>query len=87
MTQEEIKIRYEKNFIDSDRMLITPARYGAISFKTLKIYYAEKGYHLDDASFEANLNLRTPDGEYNQLAELLSDKNMIPCGCKISGSR
>ena len=78
MTQEEIKIRYEKNFIDSDRMLITPARYGAISFKTLKIYYAEKGYHLDDASFEANLNLRTPDGEYNQLAELLSDKNMIP---------
>ena len=78
MTQEEIKIRYEKNFIDSDRMLVTPARYGAISFKTLKIYYAEKGYHLDDASFEANLNLRTRDGEYNQLAELLSDKNMIP---------
>lgn len=78
MTQEEIKIRYAKNFIDSDRMLVTPARYGAISFKTLKIYYAEKGYHLDDASFEANLNLRTPDGEYNQLAELLSDKNMIP---------
>ena len=78
MTQEEIKIRYAKNFIDSDRMLVTPARYGAISFKTLKIYYAEKGYHLDDASFEANLNLRTRDGEYNQLAELLSDKNMIP---------
>ena len=78
MTQEEIKIRYEKNFIDSDRMLVTPARYGAVSFKTLKIYYTEKGYHLDDASFEANLNLRTRDGEYNQLAELLSDKNMIP---------
>lgn len=78
MTQEEIKIRYEKNFIDSDRMLVTPAKYGSISFKTLKIYYAEKGYHLDEASFEANLNLRTPDGEYNQLAELLSDKNMLP---------
>lgn len=78
MTQEQIKIRYEKNFIDTDRMLETPARYGAISFKTLKVYYAEKGYHLDDISFETNLNLRTKSGEYNQLAELLSDHNMVP---------
>lgn len=78
MTQEQIRIRYEQNFIDSDRMLMTPARYGAISFKTLKVYYAEKGYHLDDMSFETNLNLRTTSKEYNQLAELLSDKNMIP---------
>lgn len=78
MTQEQIRIRYEQNFIDSDLMLVTPARYGAISFKTLKVYYAERGYHLDDTSFEANLNLKTPDGEYNQLAELLSDRNMIP---------
>ncbi len=59
-------------------MTVTPAKYGSISFKTLKIYYAEKGYHLEDASFEANLNLRTQNGEYNLLAELLSDKNMVP---------
>lgn len=78
MTQEQIRIRYEKNFTDSDFMLLTPAKYGSISFKTLKVYYSEKGYHLDDSSFEINLNLRTPDGSYNQLAELLSDKNMIP---------
>ena len=78
MTPEQIRIRYEKNFTDSDLMTITPARYNSISFKTLKVYYAEKGYHLEDSSFEANLNLRTPNGEYNLLAELLSDKNMIP---------
>ncbi len=78
MTPEQIRIRYEKNFIDSDLMTVTPARYGSISFKALKVYYAEKGYHLEDSSFEANLNLRTPNGEYNLLAELLSDKNMIP---------
>ena len=78
MTQEQIKARYELNFINSDLMLITPSSYGQISLKTLKIYYAERGYHLDEDSFEANLNLRTPSGEYNQLAELLSDKNMIP---------
>lgn len=78
MTSEQIRIRYEKNFVDSDLMIVTPARYGSISFKTLKVYYAEKGYHLDDSSFEINLNLRTPNGEYNLLAELLSDKNMVP---------
>ena len=37
-----------------------------------------EGYHLDEASFEANLNLRTEAGQYNLLAELMSDKNMIP---------
>lgn len=78
MTPEQIRVRYEKNFIDSDLMIVTPAKYGSISFKILKVYYAEKGYHLDDSSFETNLNLRTPNGEYNLLAELLSDKNMIP---------
>ncbi|MCF0111132.1 MAG: putative DNA binding domain-containing protein [Erysipelotrichaceae bacterium] len=78
MTPEQIRIRYEKNFTDSDLIIHTPARYGTISFKTLKVYYAEKGYHLEASSFEANLNLRTPGGEYNLLAELLSDKNMIP---------
>lgn len=78
MTSEQIHVRYEKNFIDSDLMTVIQAKYGSISFKTLKIYYTEKGYHLDDSSFETNLNLRTPNGEYNLLAELLSDKNMIP---------
>ena len=78
MTDEQIKIRYERNFINSDFMLMTPAKFGSISFKTLKVYYAEKEYHLDDSSFETNLKLRTPKGEYNLLAELLSDKNFIP---------
>ena len=78
MTSEEIKIRYEKNYIESDLMTVTSAKYASISFHTLKVYYAEKGYHLDDSSFEMNLNLRNQNGEYNLLAELLSDKNMIP---------
>ena len=78
MTPEQIKSRYEQNFTDTDYMTITPSRYGAISFRTLKIYYAEKGFHLDDSSFEANLGLKTPQGKYNLLAELMSDKNTIP---------
>ena len=78
MTQEQIKARYERNFTDTDYMVRIPAHYGAISFRTLKICYAEKGFHLDEKSFEANLGLRTPDGEYNLLAELMSDRNTVP---------
>ncbi|MFP1703872.1 hypothetical protein K9E39_01440 [Gardnerella vaginalis] len=33
---------------------------------------------MDDKSFEMNLNLSSEAGEYNLLAELLSDKNNIP---------
>ena len=49
-----------------------------LSFRELRIYYSEKGYHLEDKSYETNLNLRNEAGEYNLLAELLSDRNNIP---------
>ncbi len=78
MSPEQIKARFEQNFTETDFMTRTPARYGNISFRTLKIYYTEKGFHLDNKSFEQNLGLKTPKGEYNLLAELLSDKNTIP---------
>lgn len=78
MTQEHIKIRYEKRFFGSDLLVTSPTNYSLLSFKTLKIYYSEKGFHLDDKSFEANLFLKTVSDEYNKLAELLSDHNTIP---------
>lgn len=78
MTPEQIKIRYEMNFIDTEYMLKKKSGYADLSFRNLKIYYTERGYHLDNASFEANLNLKNTDGDYNLLAELLSDRNNIP---------
>lgn len=78
MTPEQIKIRYEKKFIDNEYMLKKRANSSGLSFRELKIYYSEKNYHLEDKSFETNLNLRNEAGEYNLLAELLSDKNNIP---------
>ena len=78
MTEEEIHSRYQKNFTNRDLMLVTPARYGDISFNTIQLTYMLRGFHLGEERFEANLNLRTPDGQYNQLAELLSDHNTIP---------
>lgn len=78
MTSEQIKIRYEKKFIDNEYMLKKKSNSADLSFRELKIYYAERNYHLEDKSFEANLNLRNEAGEYNLLAELLSDRNAIP---------
>lgn len=78
MTPEQIKIRYEQKFTDSEYMLKKRSSLLDLSFRELKIYYSEKGYHLDEKSFEINFNLRNAKGEYNLLAELLSDKNNIP---------
>lgn len=78
MTSDQIKIRYEKKFIDNEYMLKKRSSLSNLSFRELKIYYSEKNFHLEDKSFETNLNLRNETGEYNLLAELLSDKNNIP---------
>ncbi|MDO4953470.1 MAG: ATP-binding protein [Synergistaceae bacterium] len=77
MSAEEIKTRYERNFTETDLMLKTAVS-GKFTFNTLKAYYAEHGYHLEEASFADNLKLRTSDGGYNKLAELLADNNMLP---------
>lgn len=78
MTAEQIKIRYEQKFIDTEYMLKKRSSLLDLSFRELKIYYAERGYRLADSSFESNLNLRNEEGEYNLLAEILADRNNIP---------
>lgn len=78
MPSDEIQKRYFKSLANQDLMLQTFGTSGLLSFNTLKNYYSEAGYHLDDNSFEQNFKLRTIDGYYNKLAELLSDHNMIP---------
>lgn len=78
MSPEQICIRYEKNFTDTEYMLKKRSQSADLTFRELKIYYAEKGHHLADQSFETNLNLRNADGEYNLLAELLADRNNTP---------
>lgn len=78
MTPEQIRIRYEKNFYDEEYMLKKRVSRADLTFRELKIYYTEKGFHVDDSSFEANFNLRNKEGNYNLLAELLADRNNIP---------
>ncbi|MDR1522764.1 MAG: hypothetical protein LBS29_02220 [Endomicrobium sp.] len=47
-----------------------------LTFEQLKIYYAEKGKKLSD-HFATNLYFRTPEGKYNQLANMFADKNRV----------
>ncbi|MGM9941890.1 MAG: RNA-binding domain-containing protein [Bulleidia sp.] len=77
MTPEQIRIRYEQNFTDNEYMLKKRAGLQDLTFRELKIYYTEKGFHINE-HFETNMNLRNEKGEYNLLAELLADKNNIP---------
>lgn len=64
--------------INTEYMLKKPATFRDLSFRQLKIYYAEKGFHLDDASFETNFCLKNDAGTYNLLADLLADRNTTP---------
>ena len=54
-----------------------PSRQSDFSFRELSLYYASKGYHLNEPAMESSLKLRTSEGKYNVLAELLSDANAI----------
>ena len=75
MTLEMIRKAFEKSLSDVDLMIKIPSYYGDIKFEKLKLMLLESGFHLDDSSYEKNLKLRNLDGEYNLLAELLSDTN------------
>lgn len=77
MSSYEIENRYQKNFIDDDYILKAPAHYAPLSFDMLKILLISKGYHINETTFESNFSLKMKNGEYNLMAELLSDKNMI----------
>ena len=54
-------------------MLNTPSRFTTLSFNQLFVYYETKGIRLREDTFRENLELLTADGQYNILAQLLSD--------------
>ncbi len=56
----------------------TRSSYQDLTFEQLLIYYGAKGLKLNPDTFKRNLSLYTEDGEYNILAQLLSDNSHIP---------
>lgn len=78
MTLEMIKQRFESSLSGIDMMVRRESYYQDMSFSKFKLLLLENGYHIDENSFERNFKLRTNDGAYNYLAELLADENSIP---------
>lgn len=44
---------------------------------SLKLVLSTKDFHINDQSFAINYNLLMENGEYNQLTELLSNRNNL----------
>ena len=61
----------------------TPAQYQKLTFRKLFGYFGSKGIVLREETFEDNLGLRTSDGEYNLMAQLLSDNSHMPLRVSI----
>ena len=75
MTEEQITNRYKQRFLNSDLMVESITNLPSLSFHSLKQFYLDKGYKLNDDTFETNLYLIAPSGKYNIMGELLSDNN------------
>ncbi len=61
----------------------TASDYQELTFRKLFLYYEDKGIVLNKGTFEKNLGLRTKTGEYNLLAQLVSDDSHIPIRVSI----
>ena len=59
------------------------AKYQELSFSKLFGYYGSKGIVLNEKTFEKNLGLRNKEGDYNLLAQLLSDNSHFPLRVSI----
>ena len=60
-----------------------PAKYKDLTFSKLFGYYGSKGIVLNKKTFIKNLGLKNEDGEFNLMAQLLSDNSHIPLRVSI----
>ena len=78
MSEEEI----ERQFMSSlsyKRVLLSeiPVNKNDLKFDTLRDKLRSNDVHINDSTFLSNFNLVTKDGNFNLLAELLSDENRV----------
>ncbi len=77
MSEKEIEFEMRTSFVARTDICDIPSRQSEFSFRELSLYYVSKDYHLNESTMEQSLNLKTKEGQYNLLAELLSDKNSV----------
>lgn len=60
-----------------------PSKYQDLQFKQLIGFYASRGLELNQEKYKENLGFYTEDGQYNLLAQLLSDNSHFPIRVSI----
>lgn len=60
-----------------------PAKYQELTFQKLFGYYGSKGIVLNEDTFVKNLRLKNEEGQFNVLAQLLSDDSHFPLRVSI----
>ena len=77
MTTKQIKEKYVASLNIPERTMVEiPCNRGNLSFSKFKVYLSAKGVHYNEDFFEDAFHLKTSEGKYNLLADLLADENM-----------
>ena len=75
---EEIEKRFIASLgINEQSIVEIKTKRTDLSFRILKNYLDSRGYHFGEDTFAENLHLLTENGQYNYLAEILSDENDV----------
>ncbi len=76
MTPEQIAKRFAETITVPERKMVdTPCNRTGLTFTEFKTYLGARNVHWNESKFEENFSLRTPDGKYNLIADLLADEN------------
>lgn len=75
MSEEQIERLYNETMLLKRQIIDVPSRKTNLTFSYLKMLYKEKGFSINDDTFEENNKLRTESGKYNIQGELLADEN------------
>ena len=77
MTTEQIAKRFAETIVIPERKMVDiPCNRTGLTFTKFKMYLGARSVHFNESKFEENFNLRTKNGEYNLIADLLADENL-----------
>lgn len=78
MTEEQIERRFVESVTIPEKAIIDiPVLRNNYTFNKFKQYLVSNGLHINDETFYKNFGLVTVDGEFNILADILADDNLI----------
>ena len=78
MTEEQIESRFVNSLVYREKQISEiPVMREDYTFNILKQYLVSNGLHISEGSFFNNFRLKTPEGKFNILADILADNNMV----------